>query len=130
MAPKIEITLRGGEQVGAIHRYDPGGVVQGSVQITPDSNLNCKHLYVRAQWYTEGRGDKDEGIGAEQDVFQGELREGVPSYYSFHLKLPQDPWSFAGRYVNILWEVEVSIDLPMARDPKASELIIMAQAKD
>jgi hypothetical protein len=126
MAPEIEVTIRGGDDVGGVRRFDPEGVIQGSVRITPDSDLKCKHIFVRARWYTEGRGEKDEGVGAEQDVFQGELRTGVPSYYSFYLKLPREPWSFAGRYVNILWEVEVSIDLALARDPRASELIIMA----
>ena len=130
MAAKIEITIKGGDDVGGVRRFDPGDVIQGSVQITPDSDMKCNHIFVRARWYTEGRGDKDEGIGVEQDVFQGELRSDVPSYYSFHLKLPHQPWSFAGRYVNILWEVEGSIDLSMARDPKSSELIIMAPMRD
>ena len=80
----------------------------------------------RVARHTEGRGDKDEGVGAEQDLFQGELRANTPAYYRYHLKLPQEPWSYAGRYVNIIWEVEASIDLAWARDPKMAERIIMA----
>ena len=126
MAAEIEITIRGGDEVGGVRRFEPGGVIQGSIQITPDSDLKCKHIFVRALWHTEGRGDKDEGIGVEQDLFQGELRADAPTYYSYHLKLPQEPWSYAGRYVNIIWEVEASIDLAWARDPKSAEHIIMA----
>lgn len=126
MAAEIEITIRGGDEVGGVRRFEPGGVIQGSIQITPDSDLKCKHIFVRALWHTEGRGDKDEGIGVEQDLFQGELRADTPTYYSYHLKLPQEPWSYAGRYVNIIWEVEASIDLAWARDPKIAERIIMA----
>ena len=129
MAPEIEITIRGGDDVGGVRRFDPEGGLQGSVRITPDSDLKCKHIFVRARWYTEGRGDKDEGVGDEQDLFQGELRADVPAYYRYHLKLPQEPWSYAGRYVNIIWEVEASIDLTWARDPRASELIIMAYSR-
>ncbi len=126
MTPKIEITIRDGNEVGGVRKFKPGDVIRGSIQITPDSDLKCKHIYIRARWHTEGRGDKDEGIGAEQDLFQGKLRTGVPAYYSYHLKLPQEPWSYAGRYVNIIWEVEASIDLALARDPKIAERIIMA----
>ena len=126
MTAEIEITIRGGDEVGGVRKFKPGDVIQGSIQITPDSDLNCKHIFVRALWHTEGRGDKDEGIGAEQDVFQGELRTGTPAHYRYHLKLPQEPWSYAGRYVNIIWEVEASIDLAWARDPKNAERIIMA----
>jgi hypothetical protein len=127
MGAYIEITIRGGDEVGGIRKFEPGGVIQGSIQITPDSDLNCRHIIIRAQWHTEGRGDKDEGIGVEQDLFQGELRAGTPTHYSYHLKLPQEPWSYAGRYVNIIWEVEASIDLAWARDPNIAERIIMAQ---
>ena len=129
MAPSIQLSIINGEDVGGVRRFNPGDLVQGSVQVIPDSDIQCEHIYVRARWYTQGRGDEDEGIGAEQDVYQGELREGVPSYYRFHLKLPQEPWSFAGRYVNILWEIEITIDIPWARDPKTSELIIMADSR-
>ncbi|MGD8848469.1 MAG: arrestin family protein [Anaerolineales bacterium] len=122
---KIEITLEGSEFGRVAKHYAPGDVVQGSVQITPDKDLNCRHIYARLQWRTEGRGDEDKQVVAEQDLFQGELRGSMPRHHSFLLRLPDQPWSYAGQLVRIVWEVEVTIDIALARDPKVAIPIVM-----
>lgn len=106
-------------------RFTPGEVVHGSVRITPDGDLNCRHVYARLQWRTEGRGDEDKQVVAEQDLYQGELRAGMPRQYPFGLRLPDQPWSYAGQLVRIVWEVEVTLDIPFARDPRAAVPIVM-----
>jgi hypothetical protein len=106
--------------------FRPGDFIQGSVQVTSSEDLNCRHLFARLRWLTEGRGDTDRGLAGEEDLFQGELRAGVPFYQRFHFTAPGEPWSYSGHYVNIVWEVEVSIDLPMARDPRSSARFILA----
>jgi hypothetical protein len=126
MAMDIKITIRGGRDEGGVRAFKPGDLVQGSIQITPDQDAKCKHLYVRLRWHTEGRGDRDDGVAAEGDLYQGDLKSGVPFYQRFHLKLPESPWSYAGMLVNIVWEVEVTLDLPWAKDPKEILPIIMA----
>jgi hypothetical protein len=106
--------------------FRPGEVIQGSLQVTPTSDLNCRHLFARLHWQTEGRGDRDQGIAAEEDLFQGQLRGGVPYYQRFHFTAPSEPWSYSGHYVSIVWEVEVTVDLLLARDPRASARFILA----
>lgn len=125
MANEITIALRGGKEVTGVRHYQPGDVIQGSVSVTPESKLKCDHLYLRAVWHTEGRGDRDKGIAAEADLYQGEIAGGVPFHKTFHLNLPMEPWSYAGHYVNIVWEIEATIDVSWARDPKASVPIIL-----
>jgi hypothetical protein len=125
-AASFEIELRGGETGGALMRFRPGETLQGSVRITPLSDLQARHVYVRLLWHTEGRGDRDQAIITEQDMFQGQLKAGVPVYYSFHFALPQQPWSYAGHYVNIVWEVETTVDLSLARDPRAQQPFVLA----
>ena len=127
---EIEITLRGGRQEGNVLHYEPGEVLQGSVQVTPDSDINCKHLYARLIWRTEGRGDTDKGKAAELDLFQGQLRAGTPTYHTFHFTLPQEPWSYAGYYINIIWEVEAVVDVPWAVDPKQSQPFVLAPTRE
>jgi hypothetical protein len=122
----FEIEIRGGEVDGELVLFRPGETLQGSVRITPDEDLKARHVYVRLQWHTQGRGDRDESIIKEQDLFQGMLRAGTPVYYSFHFRLPEHPWSYAGHYVNIVWEIETSIDLALARDPVANRFFIIA----
>ncbi len=122
----IELTLRGGEQQGEYLRFQPGETMQGSVQVTPQGDMNCRHLFVRLVWQTEGRGDRDRGVAAEMDLYQGQLPAGTPRMHSFHFRLPDGPWSYAGYYINIIWHVEASIDLAMAIDPKAAKPFILA----
>lgn len=122
----IEITIRGTQAGESIVHFEPGEPFQGSVKVTPASDLDCRHLYARLVWHTEGRGDRDRGVAAEMDLFQGVLRAGTPTFHTFHFKVPESPWSYAGYYINIIWEVEVSIDLRWARDPKAGQPFILA----
>jgi hypothetical protein len=122
----FQIEILGGEQVGEVMRFRPGETLQGSVRITPDSDLQARHVYVRLLWHTEGRGDRDQGIAAEQDLHQGTLRKGTPTYYTFHFNIPDQPWSYAGHYVNIIWGLTCSIDLALARDPHDEVTFILA----
>jgi hypothetical protein len=125
MANEITITLRGGQELSGVRQFRPGEAIQGSISVTPESSLKCNHLNVRAVWHTEGRGDRDRGVGSEVDIYQGELTAGVPFHKAFHLYLPNEPWSYAGHYVNIVWEIEATIDVSWARDPKGSVPIIL-----
>jgi hypothetical protein len=122
----FEIEIRGGEADGELMRFRPGETLQGSVKITPQSDLQARHVFIRLLWHTEGRGDRDQAIVAEQDVFQGVLKAGMPAYHSFHFRLPLQPWSYAGHYINIVWEIGTSIDLAMARDPRAQKAFVLA----
>jgi hypothetical protein len=125
---KIEISLEGSVFGEAAKHYSPGEVIQGSVQITPEKDMKCRNIYARLQWRTEGRGDEDKQVVAEQDLYQGELRGGMPRHHSFHLRLADQPWSYAGQLVRVVWEVEVSIDIAFARDPRAALPIVMRPA--
>jgi hypothetical protein len=126
---QIEITFREGGAAGVVPQFEPNQILQGSVQVTPDSDLNCKHIYARLKWHTEGRGDRDDGTAGELDLYQGMLRADTPTYHTFHFTLPDSPWSYAGRYVSIIWELDVSLDVPWQIDPKGSTPFIMAPRK-
>jgi hypothetical protein len=126
MAVAFEVRLSGGQPEGDLLRYDPGEEIAGTATIVTDSDLRCNHLYVRLQWHTEGRGDRDEGIIAQDDIFQGMLTSGAPVTHEFRFTLPRSPWSFAGHYVSIVWAIQVSIDVPLARDPVYSHPFVLA----
>ena len=98
----IDVTLQGGEGADGMLRYEPGDDVWGTVQVTPNADLECHHLYIRLQWHTEGRGTRDQGKLGELDVFQGTLSAGVSSAHEFRFTLPHEPWSYAGHYINII----------------------------
>jgi len=123
---QIHVTLEGGRFESGAWHYLPGQPVSGTVEVRPLGNLKCNHLYVRLQWHTEGRGTRDEGRIGELDVFQGQLSAGLNTSYPFHMVLPQEPWSYAGHYVNIVWEVFVEIDVPWAVNARHSQPLVMA----
>jgi len=122
----IQIELRGGEVEGGLMRFEPGASLQGTLQVTPEGDIRCNHLYVRLQWRTEGRGDRDEQRVAEVDVFQGTLQAGMPSSDGFHFTLPREPWSYAGHYINIIWEIAVIFSIPLSPDLRYHQPFILA----
>jgi hypothetical protein len=122
----IRITLREGEPMGALLRYDPGGVIQGAVQLTPDGAFNCRGVYLRLQWRTEGRGDRDQEKIAERVLAEGPLAANVSIRHDFNFGLPREPWSYAGHYVSIIWEIAVVVDIPLATDINAQQPFILA----
>lgn len=122
----IQLTLRGGEPEGEFIRYEPGATVMGTAQIIPDGDIRCNHVYIALQWHTEGRGDRDQKRAAQADVFQGLLAANQFATYSFSLALPREPWSYAGHYVTIIWEVVVQLDVPLGFDIKRQQPIIVA----
>jgi hypothetical protein len=123
---ELSISFLSPESTGSVPAFRPGEVIQGSIQVTPPADLNCRHLLARLRWHTEGRGDRDEGVAGQEDLFQGQLRGGVSHYQRFQFTAPREPWSYSGHYVSLVWEVEASLDLPLARDPRASARFILA----
>lgn len=123
---EFEIEIRGGEAQGDLVRFRPGETLQGSFRIMPKRDLRARHIFVRLMWQTEGRGDRDKAVVAEQDVFQGELKAGGSTYHSFNFSLPDEPWSYAGHYIQIVWMVEVSVDLALTRDPRDQKTFVLA----
>ncbi len=118
--------VQGGEAAaGGAVRFDPGSTVAGTVTVTPQANLNCNGIKVRAEWHTEGRGDRDQRRVDEMTVFQGVLPGGQPAVLAFRLTLPDQPWSYSGHYINILWELVADVDLPLAINPKSRLPIIV-----
>ncbi len=122
----FQIRLEGGTFDGNWQRFEPGSSISGTVQIVADGEVKANHVWLRLQWHTEGRGDRDQGKAGELDLFQGVLTAQTPLAQSFHFNLPREPWSYAGHYINIIWEVVVEIDVPMAPDLRQRQLFILA----
>ncbi len=95
-----------------------GGEIRGQVHVDTDEDMNCRRVLVAIEWYTEGRGDLDQGTVFEQTVHEGFLQMGQQSF-PFAATLPVGPMSYAGHYINIRWKVTARIDLAWKFDPKA-----------
>lgn len=112
----VDIRIDNAETTSAGLRVSPGQEVHGTVTVVPDKDIKVRHVYLRLSWHTEGRGDRDSGQALELDLFQGEMMGGLPAYYEFSLTTPEAPWSYSGYYVNIVWELDVKVDIPFSSD--------------
>jgi hypothetical protein len=124
----IRISISGGDVIsGNLMRFEPGNTIQCSVNLTPQENIKCNKVVARVMWHTEGRGDRDEGVAVEIPIApQGTLEANRLIQQQFNVVLPKQPWSYAGYYVNIVWELKVSIDIPFASDINASQPFVLA----
>jgi len=122
----IEVKLDGERELGVLKHYLPSEDISGEILIIPDGDIRCKNVSARLQWRTEGRGDRDQGKVDELILAQGTLKAGMPTQYPFHFILSDSPWSYAGHYINIVWEIAVVIDIPFAKDVNYSQPFVMA----
>ena len=122
----FQISFRGGEPTSGTVRFDPGSRLEGLVQIMPMENIRAKRVLVRVGWHTEGRGDQDRATVGELQIAQGNLTANTPISQSFSLDLPREPWSFSGFYINIVWDVRVTVDIPLGTDLEAVQPFIVA----
>ncbi|MCB9418259.1 MAG: hypothetical protein H6667_00525 [Ardenticatenaceae bacterium] len=121
----IQICLRSGTESYGASRFRPGEFVQGSVVVVPDSDVKCNHLYIRLEWYTEGRGTQFRQKIDEKDVFQGTLNTNMPRSFEFDFQLPEEPWSYEGHYISIVWGITVQLDVPWGRDVKEEAQFVL-----
>ncbi len=82
----------------------PGGTIKAQLhwelQGRPDK------LVVRLLWYTEGRGTRDVGVVAEQEL----TVSGPSGDREVELAVPAGPYSFTGRLITLRWVVELTVE--------------------
>jgi hypothetical protein len=109
--------------------YLPEETIRGRVIIDVPEPITCRKIIVNVGWRTEGRGDLDYDSIHEQHVESGELNVGT-STYEFSCELPDGPISYAGHYINIIWEASARIDLAWKIDPKAAREFYLLPATE
>ena len=125
----IEVLFHAVAQEYGMPRVEPGGTLSGTVRVTPDGDVRCNHLWVKLEWHTEGRGDRDRAEAKAIDIYQGTLTEGTTGEYPFAFDLPLEPWSYAGHYIHIVWNVLVDVDVPWSVNPRQAAPFILAPAR-
>ncbi|MBP7999033.1 MAG: hypothetical protein KA314_06680 [Chloroflexi bacterium] len=122
---QINIGLANGLSVGEGWLFRPGDVVKGSTSITALESMNCRSVYIVLQWRTRGRGSTHIQVVQRVDVHQGEIKTDWPLSFNFEFVLPNEPWSYTGHYINIVWELLVGIDLSWQSDPMQTATLIV-----
>src|SRR5215204_6129059 len=118
---EVRLTLQGGESGGGVHCYESGSTVRGMVRLVSTGEVRCDRVFVSIGWHTEGRSDRDCAQVGEVELHRGRLDANTYLTPSFSFRLPDHPWSYAGHYINIIWEVTVTVAVPFGRDIKRTE---------
>ena len=121
----ITINLSGGVATFESIRFLPGSTISGEAVIYPNEDINCKRLVIILGWQTRGRGTRYSKTIEEREIFQGELRQGMPRTFNFSFTLPHEPWSHEGHYVSIDWLIQVKIDIPFAKDTNELQTFLL-----
>jgi Arrestin (or S-antigen), N-terminal domain len=127
VALAIELDTASANGRGPDHRdhYAPGEPISGHVLAIAGEPTNCRRLTVEIGWHTEGRGDKDAETHFETTLHEGPIEPGEQRF-PFAATLPEGPLSYAGHYVNIVWQVNARLDLAWRFDPKAERTFYLA----
>jgi hypothetical protein len=112
----FQITLTGGEPTLGGPRYAPGERLTGQISLFPEEDVRCRRVFVLLQWRTEGRGTPFSQTVSEITLREGDLIALNPLSFPFSFDLPEQPWSYEGHYIKIVWEVIANVDIPWGRD--------------
>lgn len=110
--------------------YHGGDTVRGYVEVRVDEDVRCDGLVAECRWRTHGKGSSVHGEPLRLELFQGDWRAGALQRYPFELTLPHGPFTYHGRYLNVVWEVRAVADVPWALDPKVEREIVLAPVPD
>ena len=68
--------------------YRPGETITGKVHVCVNEDMRCDGLEVRLEWYTHGRGNREDEVVASQELAKGQWTPGR-SAYPFQLTSPK-----------------------------------------
>lgn len=95
---ELRIEIEGGNR-----SFEPKSTLSGTASWSVQNPL--EEVSLRLFWYTQGKGDQDVEIVAEErfrSPAQSERRE-------FSFTLPEGPYSFSGKLISLLWALELIV---------------------
>lgn len=100
---RIEFLLEDTDRV--LH---PGQELAGGFRLNTALPVMVRHVELSVLWYTEGKGDTDEGVIHHETCAENTQIDAARAF-SFRVTLPEAPWSYDGKIVKIRWVVRVRI---------------------
>ena len=105
--------------------YHPGDIIRGSVEVRIDDAVKCNALTVGLRWRTHGKGNVASETAVSQVLFEGEWQAGAVFQRPFELQFPAGPFTSHGHYLNVVWEVYATVDIPWAIDPRTEHEVVL-----
>lgn len=97
----------------------PGQPLRGGLRLNVPEPLPVQRLEASVVWYTEGRGDKDEGVAWHQTLAENEELDSQRAF-PLEIPMPDSPWTYDGKLIKIRWVVRVRVK-PQGESETAGE---------
>lgn len=118
MADDIIVEIQGDD-------IEVGETLHGNLVWTPVKDGTINRTKVSVGWRTEGRGAPKSGTVSELLLAGISMRAGETLRRPFALVLPAlAPPSYDGTILRIIWEINVTVDPPLAIDVRKSLLVL------
>jgi hypothetical protein len=86
------------------HRFRPTETIRGTVSWRLATEP--RKLELRLFWYTKGKGDQDVEVIVRLTLDAAICRQ------DFAFTLPEEPYSFSGKFVSLVWALELVSEEP------------------
>lgn len=97
----------------------PGSAVRGGFRVLSDGPLPVERVELSVLWYTDGKGDMDQGVVHNETLAPGETLT-PDRAFPFKVEVPLAPWSYSGQLIKIHWVVRVRV-YPVTGKPWGGE---------
>ena len=105
-------------------RYRVGGDrISGQVVVETDELIECRAVRIAGGWHTEGKGDRDEEVIYATTLHKGKLN--ATHQFPFETMLPEQPISYSGHHIKVIWTATATVDLAWQKDPRAEEMFFV-----
>lgn len=99
--------------------YRPGETITARILVSAPRAIKCKQLTAKLRFFAHGSGNAHQKVVEEKALYAGEFSPGQHEY-TVQFVLPYGPYSYAGHYMNLDWEVQAYLDIPWALDKKGA----------
>lgn len=85
--------------------YEPGETISGYVHWNTGGE-RYQRVLVSLLWHTEGKGNEDVEVIHQVNIPASTTQD----RRQFSFELPNFPWSFSGRLISLVWNIEASLE--------------------
>lgn len=121
----IRVRFKNSVTVGSIPAYQPGDLLEASLEIYGENPINCRDVEVSIGWHTEGKGDRNNGRAYLEPLGVTQIEPGIPVAHNVSFRLPSTPWSYEGELIQVVWAVNVKIDIAMMPDINSAHPFVL-----
>jgi hypothetical protein len=101
----VRLTVAGQQRsIDALPVFTPGSLLQAEWDVSVSPKLEKARVRVEVGWRIEGAGDRDQRY---ETIFDREVDAGRKLRSAGEYVLPDHPYSYVGKLINIIWDVRV-----------------------